>query len=61
MARIRIPAGDGPESVRAWRLRPEMGDAVARLSRAVYKRSALPARVREAARMRIAQINDCPI
>ena len=31
------------------------------LSHAAYHRSILPARVREAARMRIAQLNDCPV
>ena len=44
-----------------WALRPELGKPVAELSAAVYSKSKLPARVREAVRMRIAQINDCPI
>ena len=35
--------------------------AVTALSDAVYNKSALPARERECIRMRIAQINDCPI
>jgi alkylhydroperoxidase family enzyme len=61
MARLEMPDGDQPEIVRVWGLRPEMGDAVQRLSYAVYSQSALPARVREAARMRIAQINDCAV
>jgi alkylhydroperoxidase family enzyme len=61
MARIRVPDGDQPEIVRVWSLRPELGDPVARLSGAVYGESKLPARVREAVRMRIAQINQCPI
>ena len=61
MARLELPAGDQPEIVRAWALRPEMGEAVQRLSYAVYSQSALPARVREAARMRIAHINDCAV
>jgi len=38
-----------------------MGEAVQRLSYAVYSQSALPARVREAARMRIAHVNDCAV
>ena len=38
-----------------------MGGAVAKLSDAAYNKSILPVRVREAARMRIAQLNDCPI
>lgn len=61
MARLEMPDGDQPEIVRVWGLRPEMGESVQRLSYAVYSQSALPARVREAARMRIAQINDCAV
>src|SRR6202521_479888 len=61
MARLEMPDGDQPEIVRVWGLRPEMGEAVQRLSYAVYSQSALPARVREAARMRMAQINDCDV
>ena len=61
MARINIPDGDHPEIYRVWALRPELGKPVAELSDAVYSKSQLPARVREAVRMRIAQINDCPI
>jgi alkylhydroperoxidase family enzyme len=61
MARINIPDGDQPEIYRVWALRPELGEPVAALSDAVYRKSQLPARVREAVRMRIAQINDCPI
>lgn len=61
MARIPIPEGEGAENVRVWGLRPEMGEAVRDLSRAVYRKSILPARERECVRMRIAQINDCPI
>jgi len=61
MARINIPDGDDPEIYRVWALRPELGQPVAELSDAVYSKSQLPARVREAVRMRIAQINDCPI
>lgn len=44
-----------------WSLRPEMGEAVARLSKRVYHSSILDVRVREAARIRIAQLNDCPV
>ena len=61
MARIRVPDGDGPEIARVWSLRPELGNAVAALSGAVYEESKLPGRVRESVRMRIAQINQCPI
>jgi alkylhydroperoxidase family enzyme len=61
MARIDLPEGDGPEIARVWALRPELGGAVGGLSNAVYRKSELPGRVREAVRMRIAQINECPI
>jgi alkylhydroperoxidase family enzyme len=61
MARLDLPDGDQPEIVRVWGLRPELGGPVAALSAAVYQESQLPPRVREAVRMRIAQINDCPI
>ncbi|MBM3671890.1 MAG: carboxymuconolactone decarboxylase family protein [Actinobacteria bacterium] len=63
MARIQMPEGntDQPEIVQVWGLRPEMGEAVSNLSYAVYSKSQLPARVREAARMRIAQINGCTV
>jgi len=59
MARLDLPAGESPEIERVWGLRPEMGKAVQELSIAVYANSKLPPRVREAARMRIAEINDC--
>ncbi len=61
MARLDLPEGDQPEIVRVWSLRPEMGGAVAQLSTAVYQESQLPARVREAARMRVAEINGCVV
>lgn len=44
-----------------WTLRPEMAGAISGLIEGVYQRSRLPAREREAARMRIAQLNQCPI
>jgi AhpD family alkylhydroperoxidase len=61
MARIAVPAGEGGDAVQVWNLRPEMGRAVNRLVDAAYNKSILPVRVREAARMRIAQLNDCPV
>ncbi len=60
MARIGVPDGDGPEQVRVWSIHPKFGAAVANMSMAVYGDSVLAPRVREAARMRIARINDCP-
>src|ERR1700683_4837655 len=61
MARLAIPPGDGGDAVQLWSLRPEMGRAVNRLVDAAYNKSILPVRVREGARMRIAQLNDCPV
>lgn len=61
MARLDIPEGDGGDAVQLWSLRPEMGAAVNRLVDAAYNKSILPVRVREAARMRIAQLNDCSV
>ena len=61
MPRIDVPEGEGGPAAMVWSLRPELGGAVGGLIDAVYKKSSLPAREREAARMRIAQLNDCPI
>ena len=61
MARLGIPEGPGGDAVQLWSLRPEMGAAVNRLVDAAYNKSILDVRVREAARMRIAQLNDCPV
>ncbi len=44
-----------------WSLQPELGAAAVRLVDAAYNMSILPVRVREAARMRIAQLNDCTV
>ena len=61
VARIEIPDGPGGEPAMVWTLRPEMAGAISGLIDGVYQRSGLPAREREAARMRIAQLNECPI
>jgi len=61
MARITIPEGDGGELVQVWSLSPELGMAVGNLSAAVYGERLVSPRVREVARMRIAQINGCNI
>lgn len=61
MARIDIPDGPGGDEAMVWTLRPEMGAAVGGLVDAAYKQSIVPAREREAARMRIAQLNECLI
>lgn len=59
MARIDIPEGEGGDAVQMWSLQPQLSRAVNRLTDAAYNQSILPVRVREAARMRIAQLNDC--
>ena len=61
MARLDIPAGAGGDAVQIWSLQPELGKAATRLVDAAYNKSILPVRVREAARMRIAQLNDCTV
>jgi AhpD family alkylhydroperoxidase len=61
MARIDLP-GEGSDLERVWSLSPELGAAVGALAAKVGgKGLALSWRVREAARMRIAQINGCNI
>ena len=61
MARLEIPPGEGGDAVQIWSLQPELGAAATRLVDAAYNKSILPVRVREAARMRIAQLNDCTV
>jgi AhpD family alkylhydroperoxidase len=61
MARVDLP-GEGTDLERVWSLSPELGAAVGQLAAQVGgKGLELPWRVREAARMRIAQINGCNI
>lgn len=61
MARINIPQGPGAEAVRVFSLHPAMGMALAGVSAAIYEKSLLSKREREAVRMRIALINQCQI
>ena len=61
MARIDVPEGDGEEIARLFTLNPDMFGAVATFSSAVYEKTKLPVRVREFARMGVAQINDCGV
>src|SRR5215469_9026545 len=61
MARLDVPPGEGGDAVQIWSLQPELGAAATRLVDAAYNKSILPVRVREAARMRIAQLNDCTV
>src|SRR5271166_2960704 len=61
MARLQIPPGEGGDAVQIWSLQPALGMAATRLVDAAYNKSILPVRVREAARMRIAQLNECTV
>lgn len=61
MARIDLPDGDDDELVRLYSLSPAMGAAAGRFSAAVYGDAGLAVRVREVARMRIADVNRCPV
>jgi alkylhydroperoxidase family enzyme len=61
MARIDIPEGETLERRRLWQLAPELGQRVSALGDVVYTGTSLDLRVREIARMRIAQINGCHI
>src|SRR5271157_6078659 len=61
MARLDIPPGEGGDAVQIWSLQPALGAAAMNLVDAAYNKSILPVRVREAARMRIAQLNDCTV
>jgi AhpD family alkylhydroperoxidase len=59
--RLDIPDGPGGPPVQVWNLRPELLPTVTAMIDGPYHRSRLPAREREAARMRIALLNDCTI
>ena len=61
MAHIEVSAGDGLERLRMWQMVPPMNAAIDAFREAIYTHGTLSVREREAARMRIAQINDCPI
>ncbi|WP_420450607.1 hypothetical protein [Ilumatobacter sp.] len=60
MAEIQLPEGAEPERTRMWQLVPDIGAAASRFSTAMYAGD-LSTRERELARMRIAEINACPI
>lgn len=61
MAHIEVPPGDDLERLRMWQMVPPMDRAIDAFREAVYTHGTLSVREREVARMRIAQINDCPI
>lgn len=57
MARI-----DVADDLGSWmQLQPAMGAGLVAFSEAVYGKATLPLRIREIARMRIAQINECEV
>jgi alkylhydroperoxidase family enzyme len=61
MARIDLPEGDDDENIKFWMVNPTMGIAAGTFSDAIYNKTTLPLRVREAARIRIADINQCQV
>jgi alkylhydroperoxidase family enzyme len=61
VARHDIPPGEGGDAVQVWSLQPELGRAATRLVDAADDERILGVRVREAARVRIAQLDDCTV
>ena len=61
MARIQVPDGEGLERSRMWKLTPDVGKGVGVTGKALYTKVSLDVRVREIARMRVTQINQCHI
>ena len=61
MARVELPEGKGDELLRLYSLSPVMGAAAGDFSASVYSDTKLPTRVREVARMVIANVNRCPV
>lgn len=59
MTAIDVPDGQGTLKDRLWDMHPVLGGPAQDLTRAVYGPLRLSVREREAARRRIAQINDC--
>jgi AhpD family alkylhydroperoxidase len=59
--RLDVPDGPGGPPVQLWNLRPELVPMVSAMIDGPYRRSTLAAREREAARLRIAQLNDCSL
>ncbi|MCY4666116.1 MAG: hypothetical protein OXC00_15780 [Acidimicrobiaceae bacterium] len=61
MARIDFPGGEGLERYRMWSRQPDVGMAMGAAAKTLYTKVSLDVRVREMARMRVAQINQCHI
>ena len=57
--RIDVPAGEGEEAQRMWRMQPALGKAVYAFGDTVQDETRIPVRELEAARIRIAHINGC--
>lgn len=61
MSRIKLPEGADDESIQLMMMPSPMPNVMAVISEAIYDKSPIDIRVREAIRMRIALINQCPI
>jgi len=61
MPRISVPPEQDPLAYLWGQLAPDLTSAAAQMSDAIYHRSRLPLREFEAARVRIAHINDCNV
>lgn len=61
MAHIEVPTGNEPERTRMWQLAPELASQAGAYSKTMFEHGTLSAREKELARMRVAQINACPI
>ncbi len=59
MAHVEIPEGEGSERARLWSLRPEFAEAAEHFNHVINSFSILPVRESEAARARMAHINQC--
>jgi len=59
--RIDLPKGNEMDNIKLMKIQPEMGKAMATLANAIYRESSLDLTVREAVRMRMAQINACSL
>lgn len=62
MARINVPDGEGLERSRLWQLvQPDIARGIGITGKALYTQISLDTRIREIARMRVAQVNQCHI
>ena len=61
MAKIDLPEGNDLERTLMWQLVPPLAAAAGNFSKTMFDKATLSVREQELARMRIAQINACPI